>query len=74
MDKALRCDCGFEARADDEQELVRCVERHARNAHGMKLAHEQVLALLLRSELDGDVAHKVAARSGRAMRRRGRCE
>jgi hypothetical protein len=40
----------------------------------MKLAHEQVLALLLRSELDGDVAHKVAARSGRAMRRRGRCE
>jgi predicted small metal-binding protein len=51
MEKLLRCDCGFEVRADDEQELVAAVQSHAWTRHAMTLTREQVLVLLLRSEL-----------------------
>ena len=49
----LRCDCGFEARADDEDRLVAEVRRHAREAHGMSLSHDEALLLAFRAELDG---------------------
>ena len=45
MDKALRCECGFEARAADEEALVDQVRQHAREAHGMNLSHEEALAI-----------------------------
>jgi predicted small metal-binding protein len=48
----LLCDCGFEARAADEDELVREVQRHALEAHGMMLSHNEALLLTFRAELD----------------------
>jgi hypothetical protein len=55
MDKVLHCDCGFEARAEDEDDLVAEVQRHAREAHGMALSHEEALLLAFRAELNGEV-------------------
>jgi predicted small metal-binding protein len=50
--KALRCDCGYEVRAQDEPALVAAVQRHAQEAHGIDFSLEEALAVLLRSELD----------------------
>jgi hypothetical protein len=52
MEKVLRCDCGFEARAAHEDGLVAEVQRHAREAHGMALTLDQALLLVFRAELD----------------------
>ena len=52
VDKVLHCDCGFEARAADEDGLVAEVQRHAREAHGMALSHDEALLLAFRAELD----------------------
>jgi len=52
LEKVLRCDCGFEARAEDEHGLVPQVRRHAREAHGMALSEEQALLLTFRRELN----------------------
>ncbi len=52
MDKVLHCECGFEARAADEEGLVAEVERHAREAHGMALSRDEALLLAFRAELD----------------------
>lgn len=56
MDKVLHCDCGFEARAPNEDGLVAEVRRHAREAHGMALSHEEAVLLAFRAELNGEVA------------------
>ncbi len=53
MDKVLHCECGFEARAADEEGLVAEVKRHARQAHGMALSHDQALLLAFQAELGG---------------------
>ena len=50
----IHCDCGFEARAADEEELVAEVRRHAWEAHGMALSHDEALVLAFRAELDGE--------------------
>jgi hypothetical protein len=52
MQKVLHCDCGFEARGEDEDELVGEVQRHALDAHGMALTRAQVLALAARADPD----------------------
>jgi Protein of unknown function (DUF1059) len=52
LEKVLRCDCGFEARADDEGELVAQVRRHAWDVHAMALSREQALLLAFRGELN----------------------
>jgi hypothetical protein len=52
LEKVLRCDCGFEARGEDEEVLVAEVRRHAREAHGMALSSEQALLLAFRAELN----------------------
>jgi Protein of unknown function (DUF1059) len=52
VNKRLHCDCGFEARAADEEGLVREVQRHAREAHNMMLSHHEVLLLAFRADLD----------------------
>jgi predicted small metal-binding protein len=39
-DKAIRCDCGYEVRADDEDGLVEAVRRHASEAHGIDFSVE----------------------------------
>ena len=58
MEKVLHCDCGFEARGEDEDELVREVQRHALEAHGMPLTRAQVLALAARAEPDESTTGK----------------
>jgi hypothetical protein len=50
--KVLPCDCGFEARAQDEDGLVAEVQRHAWEAHGMALTPDQALLLAFRAELN----------------------
>jgi len=45
VERVLTCDCGFEARAEDEEGLVEQVMRHAREAHGMALSHDEALAV-----------------------------
>lgn len=47
----VQCDCGFEARADDEDGLVEEVQRHAWEAHGMALSHDEALVVAFRAEL-----------------------
>jgi hypothetical protein len=51
VDRVLQCECGFEARAEDEGELVAEVQRHAREAHGMALSHDEALLLAFRVQL-----------------------
>jgi hypothetical protein len=48
----LHCDCGFEARAADEDGLVAEIQRHAREAHGMALSPDEALLLAFRAELN----------------------
>jgi predicted small metal-binding protein len=50
--EVVRCDCGFEARAADEDGLVAAIQRHAWEAHGMPLSDEEALLLAFRAELD----------------------
>ena len=56
MDKALTCDCGFTARAADGTGLATEVRRHAWEAHGMLLSHNEALVLLFHAELAGATA------------------
>ena len=46
MSETLRCDCGFQARADDEDGLVTEVRRHAWLAHRMPLTPADALRLI----------------------------
>jgi hypothetical protein len=46
VDRVLHCECGFEARAADEDGLVANVRRHAREAHSMALSREEALLLV----------------------------
>ena len=46
----LSCDCGFEARAADGDDLVAAIRRHALEAHGMVLSPQE--ALMLASKAD----------------------
>jgi uncharacterized protein DUF1059 len=52
VEKVLQCDCGFEARAEQEDALVAAVQRHAWDAHGMALSADDALLLTFRAELD----------------------
>ena len=51
MDNVLHCECGFEARGEDEEELVAEVRRHASEAHAMTLTREEALVLAFQAEL-----------------------
>jgi Protein of unknown function (DUF1059) len=48
----LHCDCGFEARATDDDGFVAEVRRHASEAHGMELSYDEAVQLAFRAELD----------------------
>ncbi len=50
MEKTLTCDCGYEARAGDDEALAAEVQRHASQAHGMALSHREALLLVCRGE------------------------
>ena len=51
MGEVVLCDCGFEARAADEDGLVAAIQRLAWEAHGMPLSHDEALLLAFRAEL-----------------------
>jgi hypothetical protein len=51
VERVLCCDCGFEARAEREDEFVTAVRRHASEAHGMALSPDEALLLAFRAEL-----------------------
>jgi predicted small metal-binding protein len=51
VDKVLRCDCGFEARAASDDELAVEVRRHARDEHGMRLSRAQARELVARAAI-----------------------
>jgi predicted small metal-binding protein len=46
MGKVVRCSCGVELRSQDEDELIRRVQEHARQAHDLALSEEQVRAMM----------------------------
>ena len=52
----IHCECGFEARGTDEDGLVAEVQRHALEAHGMALSHDEAVLLVFRAELYGPAA------------------
>jgi len=56
VDKTLTCDCGFIARAPDGAGLATEVLRHAWEAHGMPLSHDEAVLLLFHAELAGVTA------------------
>jgi Protein of unknown function (DUF1059) len=64
LEKVLQCDCGFEARAADEDGLVAAVQRHAWEAHGMALSSEQALLLAFRAELNEPTPPRKSAGEG----------
>jgi predicted small metal-binding protein len=45
MTKIMNCDCGRVVRGDSDDELVAAAQEHAREAHGIELTREQVLAV-----------------------------
>jgi len=51
VDRVLQCDCGFEARAADEDALVEAVRRHARDVHEMALSKDEALLLVANAEI-----------------------
>jgi Protein of unknown function (DUF1059) len=53
MTKALRCECGFTARAADVGELVAKVRGHAWQAHEMALTPADARVLIERSDTAG---------------------
>jgi predicted small metal-binding protein len=48
--KALRCDCGYEVRASDEEAFVDAIRRHAREAHSIEFSVELALEVARRAQ------------------------
>ena len=42
MRKIVRCACGMAMSSEDEKELIRLVQNHARAAHDLALSDDQV--------------------------------
>jgi Protein of unknown function (DUF1059) len=63
VDKVIRCHCGFEARAEHEDGLVAEVQRHASEAHGMALSHDEALLLAFRAELNAGAPTAIAPKT-----------
>jgi len=64
-DKVTYCDCGFEASGSDEAELVSEIRRHALSAHGIAFSVEDALLVVLRSQLEREVADASPPSPGR---------
>lgn len=52
--KAIRCDCGYEVRADDENRLVDEIRRHASEVHGIAFSVELARKLARDATQAGD--------------------
>ena len=51
LGKPLRCDCGYEVRASNEDVCVDSIRRHAREAHGIEFSVELALEVARRAQL-----------------------
>jgi predicted small metal-binding protein len=49
--KAVRCDCGYEVRADDDGAFVEAIRKHAWEAHGIEFSLDLALDVARRAEL-----------------------
>ncbi len=47
MTRVIRCDCGFEAVADDDADLVAQAQAHAKQTHDMEVTAEFLLSVAL---------------------------
>ena len=56
VERVITCECGFNARAADEEGLVAAVMRHAAEAHRMPLSHDEALLLVFHAELAAQTA------------------
>lgn len=45
MTRQVKCDCGKTIREDSEDQLVKSVQKHAKEVHEMDLTREQVLGM-----------------------------
>jgi predicted small metal-binding protein len=52
--KALRCECGYEVRASDEDDFVEEIRRHASEAHGIAFSVELARKLAQDATQAGD--------------------
>jgi predicted small metal-binding protein len=52
--KAIRCDCGYEVRASDEDQLVEGIRRHASEAHDIAFSVELARELARGATAAGD--------------------
>jgi hypothetical protein len=67
----LDCECGFEASADDEDELVVEIRRHAREEHGMTLSLGEAQLLASRAvsvEGSGRAPHRAVGKRAKEER------
>jgi predicted small metal-binding protein len=62
MKRVVRCTCGVEVRSSDEAELVGRVQRHATEAHDLRLDDEQVRAMMEIDQQNGSGAAASEAR------------
>jgi predicted small metal-binding protein len=63
MDREIRCECGYVARAGDNNEVVALARIHTRRLHNMDFSTEQLLALVLPSD-DDDPPTPITSRQG----------
>ena len=45
MAKAISCPCGWSVKEDNDDELVRKVQQHAKDVHNQSATREEVLAM-----------------------------
>lgn len=45
MTRSVRCDCGWQTAAEDDDELGAAVQQHGRDVHNMEATREQALAM-----------------------------
>ena len=50
MGWVIHCDCGTSVRGEDEDEIVKNAQEHAKNKHAVVVTREQVLALAQKEE------------------------
>ena len=45
MAKVINCPCGWSVRADNDEDLIRQVQQHAKETHNQEAKREEILAM-----------------------------
>ena len=67
--KALRCDCGYEVRAYDDDAFVEEIRRHASEAHGIDFSLELALDLARSARQTPSERNELELEQDRALRK-----